>query len=103
MLFGLLAGNLMDLDHVPSRVIGHREILKSACEEGFGTQCSFGTYALHSWEFAIALVVTIGLLYLFRKTFVKKHISFGIGIWLAIGALLNMLLDLIHLWIGFGI
>jgi len=95
MLWGLLLGNLIDLDHIYLRMIGKVPWFSSACSE-FGMQCSFGVYPLHSGFFAILFILLAGLI------FVKnKKIKF-VG-WLCLGAFLNLALDYIHLITGIGI
>jgi hypothetical protein len=95
MLFGLLLGNLIDLDHIYYRLIGKVGWFKSACPE-IGMQCSFGFYPLHNW-----IVLVISLIF-FPLIFSKnKKIKF-IG-WLSLGVFLNLVLDLIHLFTGIGI
>ena len=96
MLWGLLLGNLIDLDHIYYRIISKVGWFESACVEGFGSQCSFGFYPLHNWIVVIIALVLSSLI------FIKdKRIKF-IG-WLCFGAFLNLVLDYIHLLIGFGI
>lgn len=98
MLWGLLIGNIIDLDHVYSRLIGEVPWFESACPGGLGTQCSFGLYPLHSLNVAVALVVISIILFFIMRKNKKTQIWF----WIAIGALLNLLLDYIHLITGFG-
>ena len=50
MLYGLLLGNLVDLDHVYYRIIGKVGWFESACPQ-LGMQCSFGFYPLHNLTF----------------------------------------------------
>jgi hypothetical protein len=95
IFFGLLLGNLVDLDHVYYRIIGKVEWFGSACAQ-LGDQCSWGTYPLHNWTFVIIFSIFSGLI--FTK---NKKLRF-IG-WLSIGALLNFALDYIHALTGFGI
>jgi len=95
MLWGLLLGNLIDLDHIYYRIIGKVGWFESACPQ-IGMQCSFGFYPLHNW-----IAVIIFFIFSFLVFVKNKKIKF-IG-WLAIGALSNILLDYIHHLIGFGI
>ena len=95
MLYGLLLGNLVDLDHVYYRIIGKVGWFESACPQ-LGMQCSFGFYPLHNLVFAIIFLVFSGLI--FTKN--KKLKLIG---WISLGAVLNFLLDYIHLITGFGI
>jgi len=95
MLFGLLLGNLIDLDHVYYRIIGKVGWLESACPK-FGMQCSWGFYPLHNLSFAIIFLFSSSLIFL-----KNRKIKF-IG-WLSLGAFLNLFLDYIHLATGIGI
>ena len=95
MLFGLLLGNLIDLDHIYFRTIGKVGWFESACPH-FGMQCSFGFYPLHNLVFATIFLIFSSLIF-----FKNKKIKL-IG-WISLGALLNLFLDYIHLIIGFGI
>ena len=95
MLWGLMLGNLIDLDHVYYRLIGKVGWFESACPK-FGMQCSFGFYPLHNLTFVFVFLIFSGLI--FAR---DKRVKF-IG-WLSLGALLNLVLDYIHLLIGFGI
>lgn len=95
MLIGLLLGNLIDLDHVYYRLIGKVGWFESACPQ-LGMQCSWNYYPLHNLPFLIFFLV-IGSL-VFHK---DKKIKF-IG-WLSLGAVLNLVLDLVHMWTGVGI
>lgn len=99
MLFGLLLGNAIDLDHVYYRLIGKVNWFESACPEGLGSQCSFGTYPLHNLPTAIILIAIILISYLYIKK--KKEAKWFF--WISIGALLNLLLDYIHLITGWAI
>jgi hypothetical protein len=95
MLWGLLLGNLIDLDHVYSRIIGKVGWFESACPQ-LGMQCSFGFYPLHNLTFAIIFLLISGMIFIKNKKL--KFIG-----WLSLGAFLNLALDYIHLLIGFGI
>ena len=95
MVWGLLLGNLIDLDHVYYRLIGKVGWFESACEH-FGQGCSLGFYPLHNLYLAPVFLLLGGLI------FVKnKKVKF-IG-WLGLGAFIHLILDYIHLLIGFGI
>jgi len=99
MLWGLLLGNLIDLDHIYYRIIGKVGWFESACPEGFGSQCSFGLYPLHNpASAAILMVIAISSFVYFKEKKEAKWIF-----WISVGALLNLLLDFIHLVTGFGI
>jgi membrane-bound metal-dependent hydrolase YbcI (DUF457 family) len=95
MLYGLLLGNLIDLDHIYYRIIGKVPWLESACPEKLGC-CSFNFYPLHSMVFLI-LFTALALL-IFSK---NKKLNFA-G-WLFLGASLNILLDILAAAINFGI
>ncbi|MCK5150061.1 hypothetical protein KAJ87_04010 [Candidatus Pacearchaeota archaeon] len=95
MLWGLLLGNLIDLDHIYSRIVGDVGWFESACVE-FGKNCSFGFYPLHNWTFGIMFLVLGGLIF-----FKDKRLKF-VG-WLCLGAFFNLVLDYIHMIIGFGV
>jgi len=95
MLWGLLLGNLIDLDHIYLRMIGEVPWFGSACLE-FGKNCSFGVYPLHSPLFVLIFFIFGALVFS-----PDKRLKF-VG-WLSLGASLNLVLDWIHLLIGFGI
>ncbi|MFA5857274.1 MAG: hypothetical protein WC867_07965 [Candidatus Pacearchaeota archaeon] len=95
MLFGLLLGNIIDLDHIYYRIIGKAPWFGSACEE-FGMQCSFNFYPLHNSTMAVVFLIFTALLLIEDK----RIKFFG---WFALGALLNLIIDYIHLKTGFGI
>jgi hypothetical protein len=95
MLWGLLLGNLIDLDHIYFRIIGKVPWFKSACSN-LGEQCSFGFYPLHS-IYVLVVSLVLSLLILNKN----KKIKF-IG-WLGLGIVIHLFLDYIHLIIGFGI
>jgi hypothetical protein len=64
MLWGLLLGNVIDLDHIYARLIGTVPWFGSACTKGLGAQCSFstsnfGVYPLHSPYVAFFLFIII--------------------------------------------
>lgn len=94
---GLLLGNFIDLDHIFYRVIGKVGWLDSACAEA-GQECSFGVYPLHNWSFVVFFLLLSGFI-----LFKDKKLKF-IG-FLALGAFLNLLLDLIQIStkVGFSI
>ena len=102
MLYGLLMGNLIDLDHIYMRVIGKVGWFESACSS-FGDQCSsFGFYPLHSpLVFAMLFFMAIWLygnrIYSLDGTSNKKR---RLWFWIMIGAMLNLILDYIHLITG---
>jgi len=95
ILYGLLLGNLIDLDHLWYRLVGKVWWFDSACIN-FGQQCSFGFYPLHS---QVTLVVFSAF---FIGSFHKGRKIELVG-WLALGAVINLILDYVHLITGFGI
>jgi hypothetical protein len=94
-LWGLLAGNLIDLDHIYMRIIGAFPWFGSACQH-FGQNCSIGVYPLHSWLLAGIFLLGTNLAF-FRDKRIKL-----IG-FIFLGAFLNILLDYIAMVTGFGI
>lgn len=99
MLWGLLLGNAIDLDHIYLRMIGQVEWFESACPSGLGSQCSFGIYPLHN----PIVVVILLIISLASFSYINKKKESKWIFWISIGALLNLLLDYIHLVTGFGI
>jgi len=95
MLWGLLLGNLVDLDHIYYRLIGKVGWFESACPH-FGMSCSYNTYPLHNFTFIVIFLILSFLI--FNK---NKKIKF-IG-WLSMGAALNIIIDLIASVTGFAI
>jgi hypothetical protein len=95
MLYGLLLGNLIDLDHIYYRVIGRVPWFESACSN-LGQQCSIGFYPLHNiYIFIISLILSA---FLASKN--KKMRFIG---WIFLGAAIHLSLDYIHMIAGFGI
>ncbi len=92
--FGLLLGNLIDLDHLYYRIIGKVEWAESACANA-GSQCSFGFYPLHNWFVLITTLMLSTLILCKDKKW--KFIGF-----IMLGAFLNLVLDLIHFSTGIG-
>ncbi len=99
MLYGLLAGNLIDLDHIYLKIIGKVGWFESACSNGLGSQCSFGIYPLHNLTSAVILI--IASIILFKQK--NKNFKLNFVFWLLIGAILNLVLDYIHLVTRFAI
>ena len=101
IFFGLILGNLIDLDHVYYRIIGKVEWFESACIDGLGSQCSIGFYPLHNlYVFLIVIILAI-LFFLISLYYKNKKIRFLY--WLAIGVIIHLILDFTHLLTGFGI
>jgi hypothetical protein len=95
MLWGLLLGNLVDLDHIYYRLIGKVGWFESACSH-FGVPCSYNFYPLHNMTF-IVIFLRLSLLT------VKKNKTIKFIGWLSMGAALNIILDLIASVTGFAI
>ena len=95
MLLGLLLGNLVDLDHIYYRIIGNVPWVQSACGE-IGKNCSFGVYPLHNLILGAVFLVFASLVFVNDK-------KLKLAGWICLGVVLNMLLDLVHRTIGFGI
>jgi len=55
MCYGLLAGNIIDIDHIFPRIMGKVPWFESACENGLFTQCSFDHYMFHNMATASTL------------------------------------------------
>tara|TARA_Y100000310_G_scaffold225672_1_gene227722 strand:+ start:17866 stop:18120 length:255 start_codon:yes stop_codon:yes gene_type:complete len=81
------------------RIIGKVGWFESACPKGLGSQCSFSVYPLHNIYVFVALIIGAGVLYFLYD----KNIFTKIGFWICIGAILNLVLDYIHLKTGIGI
>jgi hypothetical protein len=102
VLFGLLIGNLVDLDHIYLRVNGTVPWLSNICEKNHFWNCSsFGEYPLHSTNMLISLVVTSVILFFLMKRDKELKITYWM-FWISIGALLNLLLDYVQLLSGIG-
>ena len=95
MLWGLLFGNLVDLDHIYYRIIGKIGWFESACGK-IGKGCSYGFYPLHSFTFIVIFLILSFLI--FHKNKKAKFIG-----WLFLGAALNVMLDFVHIKTGFTI
>jgi len=98
LLFGLILGNIVDLDHVYMRVVGDAPWFSSACS-GFGHQCSWNFYPLHNH---FVLIVTLFLSLFSAYGIYRKDRLIEIFGWTALGISLNLFLDLVHLATGFG-
>lgn len=105
MLFGLLLGNAIDLDHMYYRIIGKVEWFESACEKGIGSQCSFGFYPLHNLATFLTLIIIALLLILVNLYYKNNKHKFKIKLfyWIAIGVIIHLILDFTHLMTGFAI
>lgn len=87
MLWGLLLGNLIDLDHIYYRIIGKVGWFESACKK-FGQQCSLGFYPLHN--LILALLFLIFSVLVFSGNTKVQFLG-----WLSLGAFLHLFLDYI--------
>jgi hypothetical protein len=102
MLWGLLLGNLIDLDHVFLRITGMVPWFHNICSEGYFWKCNgFLGYPLHSVYFLVALIITSTILFFLKEEEEKLDIEKWM-FWICIGAILNLSLDLLQLAIGFG-
>jgi membrane-bound metal-dependent hydrolase YbcI (DUF457 family) len=99
ILYGLLLGNLIDIDHILLRIIGKVPWFESACPSGLFTQCSFNVYPYHSTH----SIILICLLFITIFLVEKKHKHKDLLIWISAGAVMHILLDSIHLLTGLGI
>lgn len=99
MLYGLLWGNLIDLDHVYYRIIGKVPWFESACSH-LGAQCSWNFYPLHNSIVLTSTLILAVILIPSGMYFKKKKMAF-LG-WLFLGMALNIILDLIQLKTGIG-
>jgi len=95
MLWGLLLGNWMDLDHIYLRLIEKAPWFGSACES-FGQNCSIGVYPLHTWALAYSGLVIGALVFS-----CDKKLKF-LG-WVGVGMFIHACLDYIHMITGFAI
>lgn len=93
MLLGLLLANLIDLDHVFYRLIGKVGWFESACKFNFDHCSSFGIYPLHNWIFFAIFALSSSALLIKNKNL--KIIG-----WIAIGACIHIILDLIVYYTG---
>jgi hypothetical protein len=102
MLFGLLFGNLIDLDHIFFRVTGMVPWMESICSvKNFWDCNSFFGYPLHSVYVFISLIaVSIILFFLMQEEKELKVTKWMF--WICIGALVNLFLDFIQLTTGTG-
>ena len=92
MFWGLISGNILDLDKIYFRLIGKVGWTESICEKGIGTCSSIGNYPLHTLPPLIFLLIALILFLFFRKK--NKKLSFLF--WFSIGAILHLFLDCIQ-------
>jgi len=113
MLWGLMFANLIDLDHIYYRLIGKVGLFESACSR-LGENCSFGFYPLHNFDYTPIFLMLINILVIGGLIFVNKkevksirwiNIRTFLELigWLSIGLFVHLVLDYLHLLIGFGI
>ena len=95
MFWGLELINLIDLDHVYYRILGKVPWFGSACSH-LGENCSFGFDPMHN-IYAMIIFALASCLLLCEN---KKWKFAG---WMALGGFLHLILDLMHMTIGFGI
>lgn len=104
MFWGLIAGNLIDLDHVYYRIIGKVGWFESACQHA-GMQCSFGVYPLHSliilFSSILIMIISFTILQIDKKKKFGHYIL--LLFWISVGIIIHFGLDYLHLMIGFGI
>ena len=93
MLFGLLLGNLIDIDHIYYRIIGKVPWFGSACPNFWDGCNSLLIYPLHSAYFLIVFIILSSLIFVNNKK--VKFIG-----WLVLGASLNILFDYIRYLTG---
>ena len=102
MLFGLLLGNIVDLDHVLLRLSGSVPWLSSICGDKFFWKCSgFFGYPFHSAYVIVSLIfLSVILFFLMKK---QKELKINKWMfWICIGALLHLALDFTQLTSGVG-
>ena len=98
ILYGLLLGNLIDLDHIIPRLQGKINWTESACGHLLDS-CSFGNYPLHNFTALFILIVIAISIYIYYK---YKKIELNLLFWLLIGAILNLVVDLIYIMNNFS-
>lgn len=102
MLYGLLLGNLIDLDHIYYRIIGKVGWFESACHNWLGMNCSYNFYPLHSLAnfsvMALLIFFLVFSLFIFNKNKPAKLLA-----WFFFGVFLHIILDIIAYFTGFSI
>jgi hypothetical protein len=102
MLFGLLLGNLVDLDHLLLRIEGFVPWFQSICRTKDFWKCNgFFGYPLHTPYMIVGLIILSAILF----ALMKKDKDFKVTkwmFWVCIGALLHLSLDFIQLVTGFA-
>jgi hypothetical protein len=101
MLYGLLLGNLIDLDHIYYRIIGKVGWFESICP-GKSGECSYNLYPLHTLVNFNAIALLIFLLAFSLFIFNKNKIANLLG-WFFFGVFLHIILDITAYLTGFGI
>lgn len=102
ILFGLLIGNLIDLDHIFLRITGIVPWFQNICSvDGFWKCNGFLGYPLHSVYMIVALIITSIILFFLMEEEKELKVTKWV-FWICIGALLNLTLDFIQLSTGVG-
>jgi len=102
VLWGLLLGNLIDLDHIFLRIIGGVPWFQNICEiKGFWKCNGFLGYPFHSVYMLVGLIVVSIILFFLMKEEKELKITKWM-FWICIGAILNLLLDFVQLSTGIG-
>lgn len=90
IFFGLMLGNLIDIDHVYYRLSGDVPWLKSYCGGTFNLKCSsLNYYPLHNMYFFIVFFI-LSFLVFFKDNRIRLY-----G-WIFIGATIHLILDYIQ-------
>lgn len=96
MLFGLLLGNIIDLDHIYLRIMGIVPWFGSICAGRHFWNCgSFGVYPLHSVYVMITFLILSVILFFLMKKDKKLKITQWM-FWISMGVSIHFILDFIH-------
>ncbi len=101
MLFGLLLGNLIDLDHVLLRIEGVVPWFQSMCPGVFWKCSGFFGYPFHSVYMIVALIAASAVLFFLKQEETDLKVDKWM-FWICIGALIHLFLDFIQLTTGAG-
>lgn len=102
ILFGLLLGNLIDLDHIFLRIFGVVPWFQNICSiDGFWKCNGFLGYPLHSVYMVVTLIVTSIILFFLMEEEKELKVTKWM-FWICIGALIHLSLDLVQLFTGIG-
>ncbi len=102
VLFSLLIGNVIDLDHIFLRLNGTVPWFSSICGDKLVWRCSaFFGYPFHSVYAIVSLIVlSIILFFLMEK---QKELKINKWMfWICIGILIHLMLDFVQLSTGVG-